>query len=88
MGEKLITLETLEEITGITKNTLRTYLCGYRFNQFAKYEKVNGNNCKRVYCFNKDFLDTFTEFLWLKRKLGAIKCLEHYYKKEVRCNYD
>ena len=88
MREKIVTLENLVDITGICDSTLRTYLGGYRFEKFAKYERVDGNNRKRVYVFNQEFLDVFTDFLWLRRKMGAIKCLQNYYKKEVRYCYD
>ena len=82
MKEKLVTLKNLEDITGITENTLRTFLCGFRFTKFVRHERLNGN-MKQVFCFNKDFLEALSDFLYLKRKLGAIKCLEKFYKKEV-----
>ena len=87
MEEKLVTLKDLESITGICWDVLRTYLQGYRFTKFERYEKID-NHRKIIYCFNKDFLDELTNFLWLKRRLGAIKSLQKFYKKEVRYKYD
>lgn len=87
MCEKLVTLKELENITGIDFKTIKTYLQGYRFTKFERSEKID-NRRKVIYCFNKSFLDTFINFLWLKRKINAIKQLQKYYQKEVRCNYD
>lgn len=82
MKEKLVTIETLAEITGLNSNALRTFLHGYRFTKFERNEKISKYR-KTVYCFNKEFLQEMSEYLWLKRKIKIIKKLEDYYKKEV-----
>lgn len=87
MNEKLVTLKDLEDITGIHFNTIRTWLSSYRFTKFRRRVKID-KRVKEVYCLNKEFLETMSEYLWLKRRLGAIKCLEKYYKKEVRGKHD
>lgn len=87
MSEKIVTLKNLEEITQVSMDTLYVYLRGFRFTKFERSEKID-NYRKIVYCFNKEFLDTLTEFLKIKRKHKAIERLKNYYNKEVKWNYD
>ena len=61
MTERLITLKQLSSLTGIYIYTLRTYLQGYRFTKFWRG--------KTLFCYNREFIDTFIDFLELKRKL-------------------
>lgn len=60
MTERLITLKQLSDIIGINRDTLRTYLQGYRFTKYWRW--------KDLFNYNADFVNTLTEFLYLKHK--------------------
>lgn len=72
MNSKIITLLDLSRIININKDTLRTWMQGYRFSKF--YSK----NCVEI---NKEFVEKLSEFLVLKRKGWKVRQLEEYYKK-------
>jgi hypothetical protein len=57
----------------VKTDTVRTWLDGYRFNKFKVFIGA--------YKFNKEFLDIFCDFLWLKKKEKYIKIVQNYYKK-------
>lgn len=63
----VITLEELSKITGYGTVCLRSYLQGYRFTRFERHARVK--NCIRtVYLFNQDFVNEFTQYIWIKKQ--------------------
>lgn len=76
MNYKIITLTELSKIIGLNKDTLRTWLQGYRF---APYEMFIG--AKRVYTLNDNFIEVFCDFLQIKHKFEMSKKIENFYKK-------
>lgn len=69
---KIITLQELSKILNISRDTLRTWLQGYRFTKFFYRNYVT---------FNKDFVMNMSEYLKLKRRHGLAKYLTDFYKK-------
>lgn len=76
MCNKLITIKELSMLIEAKTDTVRTWLDGYRFDKFKVFI-----NTYKFYKFNKEFLDVFCDFLWLKKKEKYIKIVKNYYKK-------
>ena len=75
--EYITTKEIASIITNINKNTLHTYLCGYRFSKFRLTDN-SGINAK--YILNRDFINTLYNFLWYKNKCKSAIILKQHFK--------
>ncbi len=76
MNSKIVTLQELNTITGVSVNTLRTWLQGWRFDKF--WYKRN------VIIFNEEFIDIFSDFMITMRNRDISDKLKGFYKKNAR----
>lgn len=67
-----IKLQELSYITGVSENTLRSWLSGWRFSKFR---------LSKDYKLSIEFIQTLISFLELKDKYKAINNLQEYSKQ-------
>lgn len=75
-NSKIITREELTKLLNVHPATMRMWLSGYRFTKFEYLIRS-----KKAYYFNEDFINTFADFLELKRLPDLAKILKDFYKK-------
>lgn len=62
-NNQYITLEDVSKLIDISISTTRSYLDGYRFVKFMTKLKIgNPPRYRRVYIYNKDFLNNLQDF--------------------------
>ena len=74
---KYITTIDIAEIIGLNRNSVHTYLAGYRF---SKFRLIDAECMHTRFVINKDFINVLYNFLWHKRKREAAKKLKDYFK--------
>jgi len=66
---RYVSTEELAQMTGLSANSIHQYKDGWRFAKFRKGHLLR---------FDKEFIDVFLEFLWLKRQIKAIDRLKSF----------
>ena len=74
---KCITATDLAEIIGFNRNSVHTYLSGYRF---SKFRLIDAECMKTRFILNEDLITVFYSFLWHRRKREAAKKLKEYFE--------
>ena len=77
---KCLSLNELEDIIGLSSDTLRVYLGRFIFTKYVKNQKKN-NYRQIVYSFEEDFVKDLEEFLIAKRHRGNAERLLKYWKE-------
>lgn len=72
---KIIKVEELCKIIGLSRSTIYVYLNNYRFNKFV-LDKIK--NRTTIVNFSKEFVEEFADYLTLRNKKGA-ELLKNYY---------
>ena len=74
---KFITATEIAEITGFNRNSIHTYLSGYRF---SKFRLIDAECMKTRFVLNQEFINVLYNFLWHRRKRETAEILKVYFK--------
>lgn len=75
----IVTCDDLSSMTNLARDTIRTYLQGYRF---SKYETLVLKPMRRVgYTLTKEFIKDFASYLELKNQIKAMNVFERNVKE-------
>lgn len=75
----VVTCDDLSSMTNLARDTIRTYLQGYRF---SKYETLVLKPIRRVgYRLTKEFIKDFASYLELKNQIKAMNVFERNVKE-------